>query len=67
LLDSWKDGAIAKIKELGTDVLVCDLECIPGLKVIDDLKIPMLINTPGGPYSMYQHFGVQVNPDLKVA
>ena len=56
-----------KIKELKPDVVIGDMLAAPAFVVADQIKVPSLINNPGGSYSLYQGFGLEKLPDLKKA
>ena len=65
--EAWKDGCIKKIKELNPDILMNDCVAIPGIIAARDMKIPMVVNKPGGAYAYYQWQGQEIYPNLENA
>ena len=66
-IDAWSEGCIKKIKELSPDIIIADMLSTPAFNAADEFKIPVVLNIPGGPYSLYQGFGLEKFPNLKVA
>ena len=66
-IDAWSEGCIKKIKELNPDIIIGDMLAAPAFVAADELKIPVVLNMPAGSYSLYQGFGLEKYPNLKVA
>lgn len=63
-VNAWEEGCIAKVKELNPDIVVCDMLARPGVFAANQLGIPSVLNNPAGPYSLYQTFGLEKNPNF---
>ena len=61
---AWMDGAVTKVKELKPDIIVADLMGKPGLIAANELNLPVIINNPAGPFSMYQSVGIEKVPNM---
>ena len=45
--DKWTPYVFDEVKELNPDIAVVDFMTFSGIKAVDDLKIPIVINLPG--------------------
>ena len=50
---AWSDGCQKKIKELNPDVIIGDMLAVPAFIAADEMKVPVVLNMPAGPYSLY--------------
>lgn len=52
-IDAWAEGCMNKIKDLKPDIIIGDMLAAPAFVVADEMKVPVVLNMPGGPYSLY--------------